>query len=92
MPPHGAGCPWRNGCSRLESRRGADAIVREARGLQAFEGVLRECLDESPMRICAHSLIPNHWHLLEALRRSVLGGRPSGRPEWQNNIAKLPGL
>jgi putative transposase len=31
---------------------------------QAFEGVLRECQDESPMRICAYSLMPNHWHLL----------------------------
>ena len=31
---------------------------------QAFEGVLRECHDESPMRICAYSLMPNHWHLL----------------------------
>jgi putative transposase len=31
---------------------------------QAFEGVLRECHDESPMRICAYSLIPNHWHVL----------------------------
>jgi len=31
---------------------------------QAFEQVLRETLDESPMRICAYSVMPNHWHLL----------------------------
>jgi putative transposase len=31
---------------------------------QAFDGVLRETLDEPPMRICACSLMPNHRHLL----------------------------
>ena len=31
---------------------------------QAFELVLRESVDESPMRICAYALMPNHWHLL----------------------------
>jgi putative transposase len=31
---------------------------------QAFEGVLRECHDATTMRICAYSLMPNHWHLL----------------------------
>jgi putative transposase len=31
---------------------------------QAFEAVLRETLVESPMRICAYALMPNHWHLL----------------------------
>jgi putative transposase len=31
---------------------------------QAFEQVLRETLDESSMRICAYTLMPNHWHLL----------------------------
>jgi putative transposase len=30
----------------------------------AFENVLRETRDQSPMRICAYSLMPNHWHLL----------------------------
>jgi len=25
---------------------------------------LREMRDESPMRICAYSLMPNHWHLV----------------------------
>jgi hypothetical protein len=35
---HGAGCCWRNGLSRLESRRGADAVVREARGLSSLRG------------------------------------------------------
>ena len=31
---------------------------------QAFELVLRETVDESPIRICAYALMPNHWHLL----------------------------
>ena len=31
---------------------------------QAFEQVLRETLDQSPMRICAYAVMPNHWHLL----------------------------
>jgi putative transposase len=31
---------------------------------QAFERVLQEVREESPMRICAYSLMPNHWHLL----------------------------
>jgi REP element-mobilizing transposase RayT len=31
---------------------------------QAFERVLREAVDESPRRICADALMPNHWHLL----------------------------
>src|SRR5205085_8782614 len=31
---------------------------------QAFEGVLRETRDRTPIRICAYSLMPNHWHLL----------------------------
>jgi putative transposase len=31
---------------------------------QAFELVMRETVDESPMRICAYALMPNHWHLL----------------------------
>ena len=31
---------------------------------QAFEQVLRDALDQSPMRICAYAVMPNHWHLL----------------------------
>jgi putative transposase len=31
---------------------------------EAFEHILRETLDESPMRVCAYLLMPNHWHLL----------------------------
>ena len=120
-----AGGSWWNGFSRLESRRGANAVVRESgrlpsiragfgaesgtgtiltrwgvldygspmprtarvapggmvfhvlnRGVarmqlfekaadyQAFEQVLRDTLDQSPMRICAYAVMPNHWHLL----------------------------
>jgi putative transposase len=31
---------------------------------QAFERVLEETRDVTPMRICAYALMPNHWHLL----------------------------
>jgi putative transposase len=31
---------------------------------QAFERVLKETRDESPMRICGYALMPSHWHLL----------------------------
>ena len=31
---------------------------------EAFEQVLRDTLDESPMRICSYAVMPNHWHLL----------------------------
>jgi hypothetical protein len=30
----------------------------------AFERVLQETRDETPMRICAYCVMPNHWHLL----------------------------
>ena len=41
---------------------------------QAFEQVLRDTLDESPMRICAYAVMPNHWHLLLW-------------PEWEGELA-----
>ena len=59
-----AGRSWWNGFSRLESRRGANAVVREATDYQAFEQVLQDTLDQSPMRICAYAVMPNLWHLL----------------------------
>src|SRR5262245_9458670 len=30
----------------------------------AFEAILAEVLDLSPMRICSYCLMPNHWHLV----------------------------
>jgi hypothetical protein len=39
-------------------------LVRKAADCHAFEGVLRETRDQSPMRICACSLMPNHRHPL----------------------------
>jgi REP element-mobilizing transposase RayT len=38
--------------------------VEKAADYQAFEQELRETLDESLMRICAYTVMPNHWHLL----------------------------
>jgi putative transposase len=31
---------------------------------QSFEQVLSETLGEYPMRICAYTVMPSHWHLL----------------------------
>src|SRR5437870_3808114 len=31
---------------------------------QAFEQVMAETREQSPMRICSYCLMPNHWHLL----------------------------
>ncbi len=39
-------------------------VFEGATDYEAFEQVLRETLDESPMRVCAYALMPNHWHLL----------------------------
>ena len=39
-------------------------LFEESADYQAFEQVLRETLDESPMRICAYFVMPNHRHLL----------------------------
>jgi putative transposase len=30
----------------------------------AFESILEETLEKSPMRICSYCLMPNHWHLV----------------------------
>ena len=39
-------------------------LFEKAADYQAFEQVLRDALDQSPMRICAYAVMPNHWHLL----------------------------
>src|SRR5271157_1019974 len=39
-------------------------LFEKAADYQAFEQVLRDSLDQSPMRICAYAVMPNHWHLL----------------------------
>ena len=61
-----AGRSWWNGFSRLESRCGAMQLFEKAADYQAFEQeqVLRDTHDQSPMRICAYAVMPNHWHLL----------------------------
>jgi putative transposase len=38
-------------------------LFEKSADYQAFEEVLRETREQSPMRICAYSLMPNHWHL-----------------------------
>ena len=37
-------------------------LFEKAADYQAFEQVLRDTLDQSPMRICAYAVMPNHWH------------------------------
>jgi len=39
-------------------------VFEKAGDYQAFERVLKETLEEAPMRICAYCLMPTHWHLL----------------------------
>ena len=39
-------------------------LFEKAADYQAFEQVLRDTLDQSPMLICAYAVMPNHWHLL----------------------------
>ena len=39
-------------------------LFEKAADYQAFEQVLQDTLNQSPMRICAYAVMPNHWHLL----------------------------
>ena len=39
-------------------------LFEKAADYQAFERVLRDTREESPIRICAYVVMPNHWHLL----------------------------
>jgi putative transposase len=39
-------------------------LFEKAADYEAFEQVLRDTLDQSPMLICAYAVMPNHWHLL----------------------------
>jgi len=72
-------------------------VFEKAGDYEAFERVLKETLQKTPMWICAYCLMPNHWHFLlwpehdgelDALRRSVQRGRPYGASDWQRQIAK----
>jgi putative transposase len=39
-------------------------LFEKSEDYQAFEHVLQDTLDQSPIRICAYAIMPNHWHLL----------------------------
>jgi len=79
---------WWNGFSRLESRRGANAVVRESGRLPSIRAGF------------AGYSMPANWlervnqtvdaQELEALRRSVQRGRPFGQPEWQRELESCP--
>ena len=45
-------------------QQGEESGTEKAADYQAFEQVLQDTLDQSPMRICAYAVMPNHWHLL----------------------------
>ena len=51
-------------------------LFEKAADYQAFEQVLQDTLDQSPMRICAYAVMPNHWHLFCG-RRAMASWRPS---------------
>ena len=58
------GRSWWNGFSRFKSRHGAISVVRESGRLPSIRAGFADTLDQSPMRICAYAVMPNHWHLL----------------------------
>jgi putative transposase len=39
-------------------------VFEKAGDYEAFERILSETLQETPMRICAYCVLPNHWHFL----------------------------
>ena len=39
-------------------------VFEKAGDYEAFERVLKETLEEVPMRVCAYCLMPSHWHIL----------------------------
>ena len=73
-------------------------VFEKAGDYQAFERVLKETLERTPIRICAYCLMPNPWHLLlwpehdrelaEFMQRltithvSALAGEPALRRAW----------
>ena len=59
-----AGRSWWNGFHVLNRGVARMQLFEKAADYQAFEQVLLDTLDQSPMRICAYAVMPNHWHLL----------------------------
>lgn len=43
---------------------GRQKLFTKAEDYAAFETLLEETLEKSPMRICSYCLMPNHWHLV----------------------------
>lgn len=48
----------------LNRRVGRQRLFRKASDYAAFEEILVETLEATPMRICGYCLMPNHWHLV----------------------------
>ena len=57
-------CAGRDGVSRSESRRLRMQLFEKAGDYQAFERVVHDTMQVAPMRICAYSAMPSHWHFL----------------------------
>ena len=43
---------------------GRQRLFEKPADYAAFEGLMEETLEKSPMRICSYLLMPNHWHLV----------------------------
>ena len=43
---------------------GRQQLFRKAADYLAFEQLLEETVEKSPMRICSYCLMPNHWHFV----------------------------
>ena len=39
-------------------------LFEKPQDYQAFEDLVAETLEKCPLRICAHCLLPNHWHMV----------------------------
>ena len=43
---------------------GRQRLFRQPSDYAAFESVIEETLDKTPMRICGYCVMPNHWHFV----------------------------
>ena len=43
---------------------GRQRLFQRADDYSAFESVMEETIEKTPMRICSDCLMPNHWHLV----------------------------
>ena len=73
----GMGGPMGGGPMMGGGRRGVVPIAIAPADYQAFEQVLRNALDQSPMRICPFAVMPNRWRLLLLILFTISNGSES---------------